>query len=156
MMKKGTFWKVLAGVVVAVLVLGALGFGLLANRMWGGRFSIARGTPFAGRMLSGEYDGEMPCDEYGEGEEEPCDYMAYGQFFGRGMGRMPHMRGMPGMYGGWGYRGSSLLTWLLILAVIVLSVLYFRQRKTIDNVVHNSHTRSGVVADAEVVSSDNE
>ena len=69
---------------------------------------------------------------------------------------MPGMRSMPGMYNNWGYRSSSLLTWLLLLAIVVLAVLYFRQRKTIENLVHNNQERSAVVAESDVVETDKE
>ena len=76
-MKKGKFWGILLGVVVVVVVLSALGFGIFAHRMWGGRMSsMHRSMPFTGRWAPGAYQDEMPCEDDGAIDDAHCDEMA--------------------------------------------------------------------------------
>ncbi len=114
-MKTRKVWKILLGVVGAIVVLGAIGFGFHSMRMWGGRFSAV------GTMPHG-YDTDMQCEEAGEAVCE--ENMLYGVFPMRGTTGMPHMRSMPGMYGSWRRTGFSPLTGLLLLILIVIAVLH--------------------------------
>jgi hypothetical protein len=63
----------------------------------------------------------MPCED--EDKATCLEHMPFGGFRGRGMPMMPYTGHMPGMYGSWGGRGSSLLTNLLLLVLIVIGVL---------------------------------
>jgi uncharacterized membrane protein len=124
------FWKILLGVVVAIVVLGAIGFGIARHWMWNGRFADWGRMAFHDRWMQDDYEGDMPCEDNGSGACEGSGFMPYGGFFGRGMHRMPFIRSMPGMYGGsWFRPGFSPFSWLLLIALIIVGVLYFRQRK---------------------------
>jgi hypothetical protein len=131
-MKKHMFWKILLGVVVAVVVLGAIGFGVFRMRMWGGRFgAVGMMHQDYGQMPDG-YGTDMPCEE--EGEAVCAEIMPYGRFPMRGMGGMPYYRGM---HGGWGRHGSSLLTNLLLLALVVVGVLHLGRWRRFHKLYHH-------------------
>ena len=131
-MKNRKFWKILLGVVVAIVVLGAVGFGFYSRRMWGGHFGAMGKMPH-------DYDGVMPCEGEGETGIEDHDCMHHGSFRGYGMGGMSHMRGGWGMHGGWGRRGHSPLTGLLLLVLIVMGLLHFKRYRRYHKFFHHGH-----------------
>lgn len=132
-----TFWKILLGVVVALVVLGVIGFGIARHWMWNGRFAMWDRMPIRERWIQDDYEGEIPCEEEGGAFCEGQGFMPYGGFRGRGMHRTPTMHAMPGMVGAsWLRTGYSPFTWLLLIAVIILGVLYFRQNKLIKQHMH--------------------
>jgi hypothetical protein len=140
-----TFWKILLGVVVALIVLGVIGFGVARSWMWNGRYAMWDRMPARDRWMQDEYDGEMPCEEEGEVYCEGPGSMPFGGFSGRGMHRTPFMHSMPGMVKtSWWRPGFSPFSWLLLIALIVMGVLFFKQQKEL-----KQYTQRDTVSPAE-------
>ncbi len=120
-MKKRGVWIIVLAVVAVVVLLGALGFGFLAMRMWGGRSGAMEMMHGDYGQMGDGYGADMPCED-ADGGAVCTEAMSCGKFPMGGMNRMPYSRGMWGMHSGGGRHGSSFLTNLLLLALLVVGV----------------------------------
>ena len=143
-MKKRGFWIILLAVVAAVVLLGAIGFGVFAMRMWGGRYGgMEMMHKDYGQVQEG-YGADMPCEDE-DGGAVCTESMPYGGMPMGGRMWMPYNRGMSGMHGGWGRNGSSFLTNLLLLALIVVGLLNLGRWRRHHVFMHNGpmHKHAG-------------
>ena len=128
------------GVVVAVVILGAIGFGFYRHWTWKGRSSTWGVMPHNNWGMPHDYDDDMPCEEDSEALCEGYGTMPCGGESRFGMGRMPCMHGGPRMYGGRGWRGHSPLTGLLFLVLVALGVWHFTKYNRYRQYYHYTHT----------------
>jgi hypothetical protein len=136
-MKKRKFWTILLGVLVVVIVLGAIGFSFYRHWAWGGRYGAWGKMPHTGWQMPHNSTEDMPCEEGDRAASEGYGSMHHRGFRGCGMGRMPHMHSIPGMYRGWGYRGHSPLTNLLLLILVIMGVLHFTRYRRYHKTWHH-------------------